>query len=91
MRADPTKPKPLSAAELREALRLVAGELEAMGVHPRDPQRWGQVQAHLDGLQDPARAEFALTVLRRRAAAEQAAGGGMVVLDLGDPDQAGRR
>jgi len=64
--------KPLSAVELREALRLVAGELAAMGTHPGDPGRWGQLQAHLEGLQHPGRAPFALAVLRRRAAAAPA-------------------
>ena len=82
---DSTQPKPLSAAELREALRLVAAELDALGVHPGDPARWGQLKAHLDGLGDPERAPWALVVLRRRAAAEQAGQDEMVVLDLGRP------
>ena len=77
---DSTQPKPLSAAELAEALRLVAAELDALGTHPRHPHRWGQLKAHLDGLQDPSLAASALAVLRRRAAAEE---GGMTVLDLG--------
>ncbi len=82
---DSTQPKPLSAAELAEALRLVAAELDALGTHPRHPHRWGQLKAHLDGLQDPSLAASALAVLRRRAAAGQAREP-MVVLDLGRPD-----
>ncbi len=63
---------PLRAAELREALRLVAAELDALGTHPGDPYRWGQLQAHLASLQDPGMAPFALSALRRMAAVGQA-------------------
>lgn len=68
--------RPLSAGELAEALRLVAGELDALGPHPGDPLRWGQLQAYLEGLSDPGSAPYALAVLRRRAAAEDAAAAG---------------
>ncbi len=71
----PARTKPLSPAELREALRLVAGELDALGAHSGDPLRWGQLQAHLEGLADPGRAPYALAVLRRRGARSQAAAG----------------
>jgi hypothetical protein len=57
---------------LAEALRLVAGELDALSVHPRHPYRWGRLKAHLDGLGDPAIAPQALAVLRRRAAEREA-------------------
>ncbi len=64
--------RPLRAAELREALRLVAAELDALGTHPSDPYRWGKLQAHLASLQDPGMAPFALSALRRTATVGQA-------------------
>jgi hypothetical protein len=62
--------QPLRAAELREALRLVAAELDALGTHPADPYRWGQLTASIDGLLDTATdgyARIALRLLRHRA------------------------